>query len=292
MPDYKSTEITLGYGGGAYIDVNGGRGKDLCWVFMNSGSLTKNINVPNFVGYNMELEFDDTPNVRNDVALGSGLVSFQGTLNFAITKSALDKLFNEKFLSRNSVFDVHINDGRKALELRCCYWNSFSISGNPRSVLTGSLNFVSTNDQRDDFTIIEDINQSGNHFGFEERLIEYWNTGSNGLETFQLNFTKETQPIYLNTESKNPAYIRNGKINLSGNFSSWKNWFDTKEIWIADKKLSFVGFGVKDSASFSFDGIDDTGKHNYSIRLFNVLNSKEVSWRIDLINPPTEDTIV
>ena len=65
MSKYISTAITLGYGGGAHIKVNGGAPKevngvliedDLCWVFMNSGNLTKNINVPNFIGYNMELE--------------------------------------------------------------------------------------------------------------------------------------------------------------------------------------------------------------------------------------------
>ena len=279
MASYKSTEITLGYGGSAFINIKNGIEDDLCWVFMNSGNISKNINVPNFLAYNMNLEFDETPNVRNDVALGCGLIGFQGSLNFAITQGALDKLFSKKFINRNNVFDVYINDGRKELELKCCYWNSFSISGNPRQVLTGSLNFISTNNQLEDFVIVEEENFHM-HRGFDERLIEYWNTGSEGIETFNLNFTKETNPVYLNTDSKTPTYIRNGKINLTGQFSSWKDWFETKEIRIANKVLSFKGFPVRESSSFSFEGIDDTGKHQYSIRLYNDLDSSQFSWEI------------
>ena len=280
MTEYESTKITLGYGGGAFINVNGGKEENLCWVFMNSGNMSKSVNIPNFLAYNMDLDFDNTPNVRNDVALGVGLNSFQGSLNFAITQGALDKLFNKVFINRNNVFDVYINDGRKELELKCCYWNSFSIQGSPRQVLTGSINFVSTNNQQEDFVVRD--KPKNIHRGFDEKLVEYWNTGSEGLETFSLSFTRETTPVYLNTELNNPTYIRTGKINLTGQFSSWKNWFETKEIRIANKKLSFYGLPVRDSSSFSYDGTDDTGKHNYSIRLYNITDSSKFSW--DIIN--------
>jgi hypothetical protein len=290
MADKPTTEITLGYGGGAYININGGKAEeDFCWVFMNSGSITKNLNVPNFLAYNMELDFNDNiPNVRNDVALGCGLVSFQGSLNFAITQSSLDKLFNKIFINRNNVFDIGINDGRKVLELKCCYWNSFSISGNPRQVLTGSLNFVSTNNQLNDFDIYEanEVSNKAYHMGFNEKLIEYWNTGAKGIETFNLNFTKETTPVYLNTKSNTPSYIRVGKLGLTGQFSSWKNWFNTKEIYISNKVLSFQGESVRDSAGFSFQGIDNTGMHNYSLKLYNLSNSAEFSWDIENLPRP------
>ena len=305
MSEYKSTEITLGYGGGAYININGGKNPDLCWIFMNSGNLTKNINVPNFLAYNMELDFDNTPNVRNDVALGSGLNSFSGSINFAMTQSALDKLFNKTFINRNNVFDIYIDDGRKCLELKCCYWNSFSISGNPRQVLTGSLNFVSTNNQLEDFNIKNSIGDFDieERMGFNEKLIEYWNTGAEGIETFNLNFTKEETPVYLNTESNNPSYIRTGKLNLTGQLSSWKNWFDTREIRIANKCLSFDKIKInnseinndgliRDSSGFIFDGIDDTGKHNYSLKLYNISNSSDFSWEIlNLPRMPIEEQI-
>lgn len=288
MAEKPTTEITLGYGGGAYININGGKTPDYCWVFMNSGSLTKTLNAPNFLAYNMELDFDETPNVRNDVVLGSGLVGFQGSLNFAITQSSLNKLFDKVFINRNNVFDIGINDGRKILELKCCYWNSFSISGSPRQILTGSLNFVSTNNQLSDFEIYDssELSDSVYHMGFNEKLIEYWNTGAKGIETFSLNFTKETTPVYLNTETNTPAYIRVGKLNLTGQFSSWKNWFDTKEIRISNKVLSFKGETVRDSAGFSFQGIDNTGMHNYSLKLYNLSNSSEFAW--DILYLPRE----
>lgn len=278
-----TSQITLGYGGGAYININGGMSSpNYCWFLINSGSFTKTLNVPNFLAYNMDYDFNsDIPNVRNDVALGCGLVGFNGTLNFAITQSSLNKLFNELFINRNNVFDAIIYDGRKTLEIKCCYWNSFSISGSPRQVLSGSINFVSTNNQNENFNIYEGNPVGiGAYEGFSEKLIEYWNTGSKGVETFNLNFTREATPVYLNTKSNNPAYIRIGKINLTGRFSSWKNWFDTKEIRIANKKLVFKGEAVRDSADFNFQGIDDTGMHNYSIKLYNISNSSEFAWEI------------
>lgn len=295
----KAIEITLGYGGGAFINTNGGRGQDWCWVFMNSGSLTKNITPSSYSAYDMDL-YDENEgenrNVRNDIILGPGLVGFQGTLNFAITQGALNKLFNTSFIDRKSVFDVFIDDGFRTLCLPCCYWNSFSISGNPRQVLSGTLNFVSTNNQLEDFDIRtlgssphvtenpihEKIPRPDSYLGFDEKLIEYWNTGAAGVESFSLNFTRETTPVYLNTERKTPAYIRCGKLNLTGNFSSWKQWenFDVINLYIANKKLEMSGYRLKDSSSFSFEGIDDTGKFEYSIKLFNFLKSSDLSWNI------------
>lgn len=323
MAEYKSTSITLGYGGSAFINVNGGKASEeeegLCWVFMQSGNISKSIDVPHFLSYDMNLDFNyETTNIRNDVALGVGLNNFQGNLNFAITQGALNKLFNKKFINRNNVFDVYINDGRKDLELKCCYWTNFSIIGNPRQVLIGSIDFISTNDQKNDFDIIDDgtLKSKNNsiivendtddgfdiefepqrswanrniYYGFDEKIIEYWNTGSEGLESFRLNFTREATPVYLNTSSNNPTYIRVGKINLSGQFSSWKDWYNTKEVRIADKKLSFYGLRSRNSSSFSYEGIDNTGQHNYSINLYNITDSSKLSWDITNLGDSKND---
>ena len=124
-----SSEITLGYGGGAYINVNGGEEKeDVCWLMINSGSLTKNVRVPTFMAYDMGLDYDNKANVRSEIALGSGLIAYQGSINFAITQSALNKLFTHSFLSRNNVFDMQICDGRSTLDMKCCYWTQFSLA--------------------------------------------------------------------------------------------------------------------------------------------------------------------
>lgn len=330
MSNYKSTEITLGYGGGAYINVNGGKDEDCdwCWLLINSGNLSKSIQVPNILPYDMELDFTDddlkgygSTSIRNEIALGTGLIGFQGSINFAITETALKKLITHKFISRNNVFDISIFDGRSTLEVKCCYWTNFTISGSPRQVLTGSLSFVSTNNQYEDFCVFRDgelikkpiyitkdgkengtseevsvdpmkikNNEKGAYQGFDEHLIEYWNTGSNGLESFNLSFTREAQPVYLNTPSRNPAYIRVGKINLSGSFSTWKDWLDTKHIYIADKKIMFYGFSSNENSSFSFNGIDDTGKYDYSIRLYNITGSSKFAWEIVNLRSESSDS--
>ena len=322
MSNYKSTEITLGYGGGAYINVSGGNGLDLCWLMINSGNLSKNTNIPSVLPYDMELDVNDSTgygktSVRNEIALGTGVVGFQGSINFAITQSALNKLLTHQFISRNNVFDISIFDGRSQLEVKCCYWTSFTITGNPRQVLTGSLSFISTNNQYEDFLVFRKNKDSENlkllkevyryhpgkgylvgaeeydgekpmvdevYNGFNEKLIEYWNTGSNGLESFTLNFTREAQPVYLNTGSRTPAYIRVGKISLSGSFSTWKDWLKTKNIYIANKNIVFYGFSSTDNSSFSFDGIDSTGKYDYSIKLYNITGSSKFAWEIETDN--------
>ena len=306
----KSSEITLGYGGGAYINVNGGKTvSDICWLMINSGSLTKSVRVPTFMAYDMGLEYNETANVRNEVALGSGLIAYQGSINFAITQSALNKLFTHNFLSRNNVFDIQICDGRSTLDMCCCYWTQFTINASPRQVLTGSISFVSTNNQYEEFCLFRESNDIfgesekpsnkrynplgrtiieeepteidyGEYEGFDEKLIEYWNTGSNGLEDFSLSFTREATPVYLNTASRLPAYVRIGKLDLSGNFSTWKDWMNTKKIYVANKAIEFFGYAVNDSSSFGFEGIDNTGKYNYSIRLYNITGSSKFSWAI------------
>lgn len=288
MADIVSTKITLGYGGGAYININGGLPtEDRCWLMINSGNLTKNINVPSFSAYDMDLDWEvEAPaNVRNDIALGTGLISFQGSISFAITESALNKLFSHKFLNRNNIFDIKIFDGRSVLDLKCCYWTQFTITGNPRQVLMGNLSFVSTNNQHEDFIVSrpsegEALKEFDVYGGFDEKLVEYWNTGANGLEDFNLTFTREANPIYLNTPIGVPSYIRVGKLGLTGNFSTWKDWLNAKEIHMSNKCISFGGYFVNDSSSFSFEGIDNTGKYSYSIKLYNLTGSSKFTWKI------------
>ena len=281
----KTTQIKLGYGGGAFINVTGD-GKSTedswCYIMINSGSLTRNTTVPSFTAYNMTLDYDNSFNVREDVVLGEGLVNFSGSLNFALTKKSLTKLFDEKFLTRNNIFDLFINDGRTSVRMDTCYWNSFSIFGNPRQILTASLQFLSTNNQNPEFNLSREVNVSDalSKSYFEDEFIKYWQTGAPNVESFNLNFTREITPVYLNTNYRCPAYMRIGKLSINGNVSSWVDWIETKYINIANKQLKLNSFILLDSTSFNFDGIDDTGKYNYSFKMYNKYTNNKSPWRI------------
>ena len=282
MEEKIRATITLGYGGHAILNISGGKGEDNCWVMMVSANLSKTINVPSYIGYNMDLDEENIPSTRrNDVALGSGLIGFNGSISFNLTQGALDKLFSMDFVNRFNVFDLTINDGKEELYLPCCYWNSFNLSASPRSVLTGTISFVSTNNQNKDFQI---KTENFEHYrGFSEKLVEYWNTGSDGLESFDISFSREAIPVYLNTDSDLPTYIRCGKVMLNCNFTSWKDWFEVKRIRISNKKLMFYGEDVRESKNFSFQGTNNTGLHSYSIRLYNLEKSSDIAWAIENI---------
>lgn len=279
----KTTEIKLGYGGGASINVNGGSSlRQWCSLIINSASFTMNTTLPTFSAYNMGLEYINSKfNVREDVALGKGLLSFSGSLNFALTKSSLNSLFNQNFLTRNNIFDIIVNDGRTTLSMQCCYWNNFSISGNPRQILTASLQFISTNNQLTKFNISnqEEILNPKKFFE-ESQYIKYWQTGAKNVESFNITFSREVNPVYLNTNYRCPSYIRVGKLSLSGNVSSWVDLIQEKAIYIADKKLTLKGIVLNDSSSFNFEGIDDTGKYNYSFKMYNKEKSSDEPWEI------------
>lgn len=298
-------EIRLGYGGGVLIKsyyfngsgsgLGGGNSADAsknCWVMANSCTLTRNINVPSFLSYNMTFDsgnfFDGSsvePDIRNDVILGSGLYNFSGNISFTLTYSALKVLFSDNFLSRNNVFDIYIYDGLKEVKMLCCYWNSFSITSNPRNVISCSLGFVSTNNQLETFSLSDEVTAEVQYKGFSEQMVEYWNTGVEGVdvESFALNFSKEATPVFLNTTSNCPSYIRTGKLSLSGTLNCWSDWDgeETKKIRIGDKVVSISGIIKTNSDGFSLNGINATGTKNYSFQIYNLTHSGQKSFNIE-----------
>lgn len=295
-----NTEIKLGYGGSVFINTNGGKetldvnavedfsSGGTCCVLATDASVLKKINIPTFSPYNMELfssSFSGETEINNEnrmeIIAGEGLNEFTGTLNFILTRNALNKIFNNKFISRQNVFDVLLHDGIRSVLIKCCWWSSISISSSARNLVTCSISFNSTNNRMEDFEIVDTAFKK---VSFNEELLKYWETGAGAskIESFDISFSRQLTPVYLNTSSKNVSYYRVGMMTLDCNFSSWNNWIELGDnnLKIGDKSLVFKETAILNSKDFSFSGGNSTGVYKYSIKLYNTDSSKNQAWSI------------
>ena len=249
------TGVSLGYGGGARFANN--------WVFVTGGNVSRAKTIPLFQPFGMPLEAEN----RHQVNFGDGIYAFNGSVNFDLTDVSLGMI--NDFTTRNFEFDTVLHDGNVGYLVQKCKMDSFSIAAAPLSLVTGTLSFNSTNNGQEDF---QEFASSPDYIFDSQQIIKYWNTGASNVESFSLTVNQSLTPVYLNTDSMTPAYIRAGGISISLSVTSWADWFDNMSFAIGNKMLT-VNTGARESIDFNYGGQTDTGTHVYSLKAYSETDS-------------------
>lgn len=254
-------EITLGYGGGAYINGQP--------VLITSGNISQTVNEPVVLPYDMPHITGDGAD-RFDINLGDGTYSYNGSISFDYTLEAVEELITKTFLSRNSEFDVVIHNGDQSYQLNKCKWSSFTISVSPQSLVTGSISFQSTNGNKQ----VLEAYSGAIQYIFDHELLAYWNTGNEEIESFNISLNQGLTPVYLNGNQYNPAYIRGGAITGTIQVNAWERWLTHTSVKIANKNIAFSKF-LKEAMEFTYGGPAATGYHNYTVTVHGDTASNE-----------------
>lgn len=272
------SNIVLGYGGGCRIVCNGVTTDVTCTSCSFSKSVTWPTFSPSDLPYSTSREYQ-----RAAVLVGYGTTVYNGSISFEFSQKAVSNLISSNFLKRNAVFEFYVSDGHSSYRLRGCRWNSFSISAQPHSLVTGSIGFSSNNNRLDSSEI--DSNWKPSDI-FDTSPVNYWNVGRTGVESFNIAISQDVVPVYLNSSPANgmdvstPDYFRCGFINIEMNISSWDDWLSYKSVNLADRKISISNAAVSD-LSFSTGGQNDTGTHSYSCRGVNLKRSSDTLFKIE-----------
>lgn len=274
-----TTGVVLGYGGGASIEItdtgsgtSGTSGKS--WLFMTGGSLTVGQSLPMFQPYGMP----NTSDSRGQVILAKGFKTFSGNINFDVTNKAVSLLTS--LAKRNQEFEVMIHDGNVGYKLPKSKMEGFTVSASPQSLVTGTINFQSTNNLEEDLTKYTDsIEYVFKPDEADYQLVKYWHTGGTDVESFTFNFSQTLTPIFLNCGKDTPRYIRAGALQVSLSVVAWSDWLAIKKVKMGDVTIEIVT-GNKESMDFTYGGPTETGLHTYNFKGYSEDDSSTEFFKI------------
>lgn len=195
--------------------------------------------------------------------LGIGTASISGSVSFDMTKSNIEYFLDQNKIARNTYFHLFMSDGTKQYAVYHCVWNNITISASAGSLLTCSISFIALNNRN----VQIDTRGLTIPTYFDNTLVAYWQAGaSNHMQSFNLNFTQQVNPVYLNNSYIMPTYLRCGSIGINATIDSWFGWEDiiNDEIRIGNRKVKFNNKTIN-MRQFSHSGAGDIGKHSYQI---------------------------
>lgn len=203
----------------------------------------------------------DTTNVH-DILTNVGTCNITGSISFDMSRSNLQYILDAKYIKRNTYFTLFLSDGNKKYVVKHCVWNNINITTQVGGILTCTIGYVALNGRITD--IIQHTYKMDNTY-FDNSLVAYWQAGAgNKIQSFNLNFTQQVNPVYLNNEFVAPTYLRCGMVGINASFESWDSWQDLSEFYIGNKKIKFNN-KIINVKQFSMSGATDIGKHNYQI---------------------------
>lgn len=280
--------ITVGYGGYGYIDwkatsliltgesnirsqtINlSGAAK----VFLTSASVSVQATRPLQNTY-------QAPRDRTSVTsilLGHGTYNITGNISFDMSRDNLKYFLSSNKIARNTYFNFVMSDGFHSYAVYQCVWQSISFSASVGSLVTCNISYIALN-KRD--TDIREYSAGNNKSYFDNTLVAYWDvTAGNCIQSFNINFTQDVSPVYLNNGFLTPTYLRCGNIGVSADFESWESWEDINEIKIGDQTITFLNraYNMKE---FSHAGAADIGKHKFQISCMAVTSPTQTIFTI------------
>lgn len=302
-----------------YIGNDDDLGDDIEIVMfqVNSASVTRSVNVPTINAYYLPFQTDDEDKmkeVKSSIRCGYGTVSFSGNIDFDMTYGALKLLTADKnktygsMFQRSSLFHVQFFDGMHTCTLYNCVWNSFSISCQANSLITGSLAFQSNNGYCENLMITKNkdvTEEAGNgtsssqmlDFDQNDLLIPYWQTAMDKgydsvLTQFSIGFDKNVQPVFLNNIWRTPSYLKPGLITVNLN-ATYVDYYDPSNqstsssssqnniiINIGNeeekgKKIT-LNSAVLMNQAYNMSNMNDVGQKTYTWNAINLDNTKNL----------------
>jgi len=228
-----------GWSGGGTI--NGSR------TFLTSASVEEQHTPAYYTSVNIPDKGSTAPFSRYIYAEGTR--SSSGSMSFDLSSSSSGV---ENLLTRGVEFNVSFGDGDNGVggSLSGCYVTSLSFSGSSNGLVTASVSFVSSEPFSGGTSIAPDV---------DEEPIGYWKSGDGLTRDWSLSMNCNVQPMYANTSSTWPGYMKVGTVDYSLSITSYDQigTGDSISIGIGSKTIR----GVKSGEGTSFNGSGDFGTY-------------------------------
>lgn len=265
----------LGYGGYCKLKVRADESM-LPSVFSTdtvvpllSGSYDRTMQVP--MQNTFSVPADSSP--RNKIRTGTGVYSFSGNLSFEMTKDLCRDLVSNNFFKRRSFLDIEMNDGEGKLQIPGAIWNSFNVQVDAGGIVQGAIAFLSCNAFQDDINVLY-----GTDYVNKDMKIEpYWQYGNEGIQSFQINFSRTATPVYLNEhEWIGPTYIRVGLLDVAASITCWESWFIHSSIRLGSQRIVFNNNSFLSSKAYQISGIANEGLKTYNINALGIDGNEDL----------------
>ena len=265
--------IVVGYGGFGYIDwktdslVNTNQGSidspsvsvtDANTVFLTGASVNITANRPVQQTYRSHR----TNTNVSSILVGVGTVNISGNITFDMSRQNLSYFLNSNRIKRNTYFHFGMSDGKSQYIVYHCVWNSISFSASVGSLVSCNISYTALNKRQ---TTIGTPSRKPSSAYFDHSLVAYWDTAvGNCIQSFNVTFTQNVTPVYLNNSFLTPTYLRCGNIAATADIESWQSWQDVNEVKIGSKTITF-NKSMYNMIQYSHAGAADIGKHKFQI---------------------------
>lgn len=265
MSSEIDTSFVLGYGGMASIQMtttgtssNTTSTTTSTFVPILNGSVERKMQVGFVTSYHVP--FSDE--ARSKIRMNTGTYTFSGSISFQMTSGLASLFLVTSFFSRKNMFTIVMCDGEYTLTLPNCVWSSFNITGQPNGAVTGSLSFSSTNNGQTELNVTQTF--TSYTIQTKDALQPYWKYGSSNegtqvVDSFSLNFSRNVTPVFLNNNKKTPTYLRAGMLDVEMQISCLQKWFDLSSLSLGSKTITFNGSFVS-VQSFQHGGMQESMK--------------------------------
>ena len=251
----------LGYGGSAVIDGT--------QVLVSGGSFETQ-KTPSFMD---AYDIDPSQNSRSRILHADGTEVYTGSINLDITDAFLSLCTTAKLFGRRYIFNIGIDDGNGAWVMNNCLVSTLSMQGAERGILTASLSVMSAG-VKETGTISNDYIGFQGTTGFTNNSpIGYWYSGNSFVRDWSLSMTQEVIPVFTNTSSVAPTYLKCGQVTYSMQVSTYQPLtggdvggyhvlnISTKTFTI---KVDTGGAGISTLEGYNVNGQQEFGIYTYS----------------------------
>ena len=246
----SSTKKLLGYGGSASIAST--------QVLITGGSFERASNI----SYLNMISTPPAATPAGRVQHADGTNAYTGSLAFDVCQEYMN-LFNVGggLLQRFYEFDIGINDGVSDWKMSKCKLTSLTLAGAAGGLVTANLSYLALAGKVVGSTPNLFIRDSVTPLG-------YWYTGtgsSDDIKDWNLTMSQESELVYKNSNSMEPAYIKVGGVIYTLTVTSYQNLFPagtTQAILLYTGIFTLTGRPT--SRGFSFGGVTDVGAYSYT----------------------------
>lgn len=249
-------------------------------IFITSCNISLNMTRPTEIPYYNPRNGE----VITDIITGCGVCNISGSVSFDMSRNDIMYFLHPYRIRRGTYFNLRVSDGYSSYTVYQCVWNNITFATNAGGLVTCSISFVAFNKKKH---YLEEMKQAqmstdvGLKNYFDRTLVSYFETGNayNHMQSFNIAFTQQVTPVYLNDLSIMPSYLRCGKIQVSANIDSWFDFQDVDQIQIGPRRIYFNKKAI-DVITFNQNGSAQTGKYSYTIKTYALEKSYETTFTI------------
>lgn len=256
----------LGYGGYCRMNlrtempsvIQNQNDSDWVTVPLLSGSYDRSMQVPMQSTFATPLDGSKRTKIRT----GMGVYNYSGNMSFEMSTELVPMLIDENMFKRLSFLDIEMSDGEGLLRIPGAVWSSFGIQADAGGIIQSNISFLSCNGYQHDIEVFDpDPSVALN----DPNIEPYWKYGGEGIQSFQLDFSRSIMPVYLNEKNWiGPSYIRVGLVDVSLSVTCWERWFDHASIRLGEKTITFNSASFMSSRGYQVAGINGEGMKTYT----------------------------